>query len=258
METPGTALRALVDEAELDYEGLQFDEDDNDSLGSFGCPICGIDLVEISVSDRQQHVSDCLEKDSSTFERTDPVNCLVEEAVITDATEPAQLSSQQRMTFETFNCPVCGMSIEGASIIERDTHISTCLDKDNHLPSESPGNHLSRETGTTEVGGASQLLTCQRNVVVETFACPVCGSCIEDLSISQREEHTNTCLDGVKGEGRVDFTGCAGVEVAQAPGGPDVSPVVTWLTNLNLGKYADNFVKAEIDWDTLKLLTEEV
>lgn len=38
----------------------------------------------------------------------------------------------------------------------------------------------------------------------------------------------------------------------------DVSPVVEWLRNLGLGKYKDNFVRQEIDWDALQRLEEEV
>lgn len=38
----------------------------------------------------------------------------------------------------------------------------------------------------------------------------------------------------------------------------DVSPVLEWLRNLGLAKYEDIFVREEIDWDTLKWLTDEV
>lgn len=38
----------------------------------------------------------------------------------------------------------------------------------------------------------------------------------------------------------------------------DVSPVLEWLRNLGLAKYEEVFVREEIDWDTLKWLTEEV
>lgn len=38
----------------------------------------------------------------------------------------------------------------------------------------------------------------------------------------------------------------------------DVSPVVDWLRNLGLGKYEENFVRQEIDWDALLTLEEEV
>lgn len=38
----------------------------------------------------------------------------------------------------------------------------------------------------------------------------------------------------------------------------DVSPVLEWLNNLGLSRYNEAFIKEEIDWDTLKWLTEEV
>lgn len=259
METPGTAMRALVDEAELDYEGLEFNEEDNESMGSFECPICGINLGDLSISDKEQHVSDCLEKDNVTCERTNPVDCLGREAVSTEATEFAQLSNQRTVTIVTLKCPLCGMCIEELSSAEREVHTNACLEKDNILCGRSnPGDYLSCEAESTETGGAAQLLTSQRNVVIGNLACPVCGVCIEELSTAQREEHTNTCLDEIKGEGQVEIAEFAGAEVDQALGKPDVGPVVTWLTNLNLGKYVDIFVKEEIDWDTLKWLTEEV
>lgn len=259
METPGTAMRALVDEAELDYEGLEFNEEDNESMDSFECPICGIDLVDLSVSDREQHVSDCLEKDNVTCERTNPMGCLGRDVGSTETTEIVQLSNQRTVTIETLECPVCGMCIEELSASEREVHTNACLEKDD-IPcgTTNSGDYLGCAAGSTETGGASQVLTSQKNVNIGTLACPVCGVCIEELSSAQREEHTNTCLDEIKGEGRADVAEFAGAEVAQALGKPDVGPVVTWLTNLNLGKYVDIFVKEEIDWDTLKWLTEEV
>lgn len=38
----------------------------------------------------------------------------------------------------------------------------------------------------------------------------------------------------------------------------DVSPVIKWLSNLGLDRYAEAFVREEIDWESLKWLTEEV
>jgi len=259
MDTPGTAMRALVDEAELDYEGLEFNEEDNESMDSFECPICGLNLLDVSVSDREQHVSDCLEKDDVTCERTNPMGCLGREAVITVETETVQLSNQRTVTVETLVCPICGMCIEELSTTEREVHTNACLEKDN-IPCDSTntGKYLRCEAGSPELDGAPQLLISQRNEIVGTLACPVCGVCIEELSTAQREEHTNTCLDETKGEDRVEVAEFSRAEVAQALGKPDLGPVVAWLTNLNLGKYVDIFVKEEIDWDTLKWLTEEV
>lgn len=38
----------------------------------------------------------------------------------------------------------------------------------------------------------------------------------------------------------------------------DVSPVLGWLRSLGLERYEEAFVREEIDWDSLKWLTEEV
>lgn len=38
----------------------------------------------------------------------------------------------------------------------------------------------------------------------------------------------------------------------------DASPVLKFLRSLGLSRYEEIFVKEEIDWDTLQLLTEEV
>lgn len=38
----------------------------------------------------------------------------------------------------------------------------------------------------------------------------------------------------------------------------DVSPVLEWLRSLGLAKYEENFVREEIDWDSLQWLSDEV
>ena len=259
METPGTAMRALVDEAELDYEGLDFNEEENESTDPLEFPVCGIDLVDPSVSGREQHVSDCLEKDNVSYERTNPGDCLGREADNTGATESLQHLSQQTVTIETLFCPVCGISIEELSTAQREEHTNACLEKDD-VPCVRTdfGGHLGHLSETAEMAGILQLRTSQTNVMAESLVCPVCGDCIEELSTAQREEHTNACLDKTQGEDLGAVSEPAGAEGEHALGRPDVGPVVTWLTNLNLGKYVDIFVKEEIDWDTLKWLTEEV
>ncbi|OMO86448.1 hypothetical protein COLO4_21164 [Corchorus olitorius] len=99
--------------------------------------------------------------------------------------------------------------------------------------------------------------------------CPLCGAEISDLNEEQRLVHTNDCLDNVEnGAEPIGVPLSADKEVQCLPevvDGPplsprqavDVSPVVKWLNNLGLAKYADAFVREEVDWDTLKWLTEE-
>ncbi|XP_022728868.1 DNA cross-link repair protein SNM1 [Durio zibethinus] len=99
--------------------------------------------------------------------------------------------------------------------------------------------------------------------------CPLCGVDISDLNEEQRLVHTNDCLDKVENPAQpvlilpsVDRELQCPPEVIDGPplSPPqvvDVSPVVKWLSNLGLARYADAFVREEVDWDTLKWLTEE-
>ncbi|PPD95423.1 hypothetical protein GOBAR_DD07559 [Gossypium barbadense] len=100
-------------------------------------------------------------------------------------------------------------------------------------------------------------------------SCPLCGVDISNLNEEQRLVHTNICLD--KGENpppKVVIPSSVDSELHSLPevvDGPllsprqvvDVSPVVNWLSGLGLAKYAAAFVREEVDWDTLKWLTEE-
>ena len=38
----------------------------------------------------------------------------------------------------------------------------------------------------------------------------------------------------------------------------DLAPVLRWLDTLNLSRYANIFIREEIDWDTFKCLNDEV
>lgn len=47
--------------------------------------------------------------------------------------------------------------------------------------------------------------------------------------------------------------------VCLAPGQThNVSPLSVWLQNLGLSRYEEIFIREEIDWDSLKWLTDEV
>ncbi|XWS17569.1 hypothetical protein CRYUN_Cryun33cG0078500 [Craigia yunnanensis] len=99
--------------------------------------------------------------------------------------------------------------------------------------------------------------------------CPLCGVDISDLNEEQRVVHTNDCLDKVENPARTVVVPpsvdrelqCLPEVVDGPPLSPrqavDVSPVVKLLSNLGLARYADAFVREEVDWDTLKWLTEE-
>ncbi|CAN1786729.1 DNA cross-link repair 1A protein [Linum perenne] len=98
--------------------------------------------------------------------------------------------------------------------------------------------------------------------------CPLCGFDISDLNEEDRLLHTNDCLD--KGENHFEQIPSEGSErtlfqpeVVDGPGlsppqhGVDLSPVLQWLRSLGLERYEEPFVREEIDWDTLKWLSEE-
>ncbi|XVF35244.1 hypothetical protein REPUB_Repub18cG0128900 [Reevesia pubescens] len=99
--------------------------------------------------------------------------------------------------------------------------------------------------------------------------CPLCGVEISHLNEEQRLVHTNDCLDKAENPARTVIIHptvdrelqCLPEVVDDPPLSPrqvvDVSPVVKWLSNLGLARYADAFVREEVDWDALKWLTEE-
>ncbi|GLJ10351.1 hypothetical protein SUGI_0126660 [Cryptomeria japonica] len=85
--------------------------------------------------------------------------------------------------------------------------------------------------------------------------CPVCGIEISHLSDRERETHTNDCLDKNEIETVASITDIPQEDIPKTV--VDVTRVVKWLDTLGLSRYADLFIKEEIDWDTLQLLTEE-
>ncbi|KAG6770442.1 hypothetical protein POTOM_026125 [Populus tomentosa] len=96
--------------------------------------------------------------------------------------------------------------------------------------------------------------------------CPLCGTDISDLSEEFRLVHTNECLDKEENcvpdvvlgsdDGRPEVVP-RGVEGPVCGPKKVVSPVVKWLRNLGLERYEEDFVREEIDWETLQWLTEE-
>ncbi|KAI3814782.1 hypothetical protein L1987_14426 [Smallanthus sonchifolius] len=104
------------------------------------------------------------------------------------------------------------------------------------------------------------------NVGVGDFiSCPMCGTDISNMSDEMRQVHTNECLDKeqidipnsdhvLESSGQVlDDPPCL------APGQMHhVSPISAWLQNLGLSRYEEVFICEEIDWDSLKWLTDEV
>ncbi|VFQ97637.1 unnamed protein product [Cuscuta campestris] len=96
--------------------------------------------------------------------------------------------------------------------------------------------------------------------------CPLCDKDITDLSEEQRQVHTNECIDKDDAPTEVgvshrDTSNQHLGQVLDASPTPQkfvsMSPVAEWLHKLGLAKYEELFIKQEIDWDTLKWLTEE-
>lgn len=100
------------------------------------------------------------------------------------------------------------------------------------------------------------------------ICCPLCGNDISKLSDELRQVHTNECLDKDETANEAvpphDSTAyhCLGQVLDGSPRQSprkvvDAFPVLEWLRNQGLAKYEEIFVREEIDWDTLKWLTEE-
>ncbi|KAI4379954.1 hypothetical protein MLD38_006190 [Melastoma candidum] len=100
------------------------------------------------------------------------------------------------------------------------------------------------------------------------IVCPVCGVDISDLEDGLRLLHTNDCLDKNEDQLGEILLPDDGYEYPQQPKetdaspasshqAPDISPVVGWLRSLGLERYEEIFLREEIDWETLKWLTEE-
>ncbi|GAQ80301.1 putative Sterile alpha motifdomain-containing protein [Klebsormidium nitens] len=97
----------------------------------------------------------------------------------------------------------------------------------------------------------------------EALECPVCGVSLKQMEAASRDAHTNRCLDGAEGE---DDHHADSAKAASPPDpsatdvnrcGLDNAPLVAWLDRLQLGRYAEAFVKEEVDFDALHCLKEE-
>ncbi|KAJ6824071.1 putative DNA cross-link repair 1A protein [Iris pallida] len=85
--------------------------------------------------------------------------------------------------------------------------------------------------------------------------CPLCGTDITGLSEELRQVHTNNCLD--KDETPEGATPVGKMKSDKSQKIVDVKPVVEWLQALGLSRYEENFIREEVDWETLQWLTEE-
>ncbi|XP_024963152.1 DNA cross-link repair protein SNM1 [Cynara cardunculus var. scolymus] len=95
--------------------------------------------------------------------------------------------------------------------------------------------------------------------VGDSISCPMCGVDISNMSDELRQVHTNECLDKEQAQNHVSFSCIFLDESSCHPPGKmgHISPVVEWLHNMGLSRYEEVFIREEIDWDSLKWLTEE-
>ncbi|KAL4590164.1 hypothetical protein LXL04_003086 [Taraxacum kok-saghyz] len=104
--------------------------------------------------------------------------------------------------------------------------------------------------------------------VVDVISCPLCGIDISDMTEELRHVHTNECLDKPQVHNHVDASN--GDHLTESPGqvlddspsrshgqNRQISPVLEWLRNLDLSRYEEVFIREEIDWDSLRWLTDE-
>ncbi|XP_071742072.1 uncharacterized protein [Rutidosis leptorrhynchoides] len=112
------------------------------------------------------------------------------------------------------------------------------------------------------------------------ISCPICGLDISKMSDELRQVHTNECIDKEQGCDQVNIPDndyvleCPGDVLDNPPSGAHgqvlddpscqvpkqtnhVSPISVWLQNLGLSRYEEVFVREEIDYDSLKWLTDE-
>lgn len=146
-----------------------------------------------------------------------------------------------------------------------------------------------QEAGTTQLDVLLNLCCSSEGEEIETgddmgvgdfISCPMCGADISSMSDELRQVHTNECLDKEQAHNHVDTPDsdhvmeCPGqvlddpstgapVQVLDNSSCPPpgqmghISPVLVWLHNLGLSRYEEVFIREEIDWDSLKWLTDE-
>ncbi|KAK1414124.1 hypothetical protein QVD17_29865 [Tagetes erecta] len=123
-----------------------------------------------------------------------------------------------------------------------------------------------REAGTTQLDVLLDLCCEEKEIESggEFISCPMCGADISNMSDEMKQVHTNECLDkevidvpdsnhGLESSGQVlDEPHCLDPDQTHR-----ISPISVWLKNLDLSRYEEVFIREEIDWESLKWLTDE-
>ncbi|XP_040951673.1 DNA cross-link repair protein SNM1 isoform X2 [Gossypium hirsutum] len=213
--------------------------------------ICGLDLIPSSIDSS-------FDSTSAQNKESDTVKCDEKKMESLELTKGYMCNSVESRLIR----PISELSEGFREVCEEDEELDELLKLCDEV--EEKEEEASREE--EEDNGIEQERNGEDNGSVP---CPLCGVDISNLNEEQRLVHTNICLD--KGENpppKVVIPSSVDSELHSLPevvDGPllsprqvvDVSPVVNWLSGLGLAKYAAAFVREEVDWDTLKWLTEE-
>ncbi|CAI9094532.1 OLC1v1030290C1 [Oldenlandia corymbosa var. corymbosa] len=232
--------------------GKEFDMDWLDiGLDSTGLDSIGLDSIESTL--------DC--EVSGSFRDIEPKT----EVGLEEEGKPESYSTFENLGLEKCEVEACDDEFEGGTqldillkLCEADEEVEGCDKVSNFSDNEEFCREWEEEEEEEQ----------EEELGDESICCPLCGNDITGLTDELRQVHTNECLD--KDGTANEMIPPHESEVYRSPGqvldnpphlSPskvvDVSPVLEWLRNLGLAKYEEIFVREEIDWDTLKWLTEE-
>ncbi|KAI7757384.1 hypothetical protein M8C21_001913, partial [Ambrosia artemisiifolia] len=153
---------------------------------------------------------------------------------------------------EFIRCPLCGMDISDMSDEMRYVHTNECLDKEQVIDDVQGVQFVIFSIAMGDLLAYALQKRTISHMLVEN----------EEyiITISMEADFPNTLQIDVPDNGHVlessgqvlDDPPCV------APGEMHhVSPISIWLQNLGLSRYEEVFIREEIDWDSLKWLTDE-
>ncbi|KAG7570597.1 DNA repair metallo-beta-lactamase [Arabidopsis thaliana x Arabidopsis arenosa] len=217
---------------------------DADLFCSSSTPHCSLDCVPSSVDCSIGPISSLGEDDQVLIDKEDKDDCIKvnREGYLCNSVEARLLKSTIRLGFDS------GIHEDDEGFVESNSELDVLI----KLCSESEG-----RSGECSLGND------------DSIQCPLCSMDISALSEEQRQVHSNTCLDKSYNQPpeQDSLRKCENSSslIEESIDDPvqlpqlitDLSPVLIWLRSLGLAKYEDVFIREEIDWDTLKSLTEE-
>ncbi|CAH9145921.1 unnamed protein product [Cuscuta epithymum] len=233
---------------------------------------CGLDSIDCSYGESLNTKEECTSKcsnevvpnkkvgvdiDESSDKKNNLFSCLVKRQAPEFKKGYFTKSIESRLLKSAVGLKDGGVDEELGESSELDVLLKLCREG-------SEGDDNSVEDEEEE----EQNCTSERNDYSGLIYCPLCGRDITDLREEQRQVHTNECIDkedapsqAVGSHRDTSYQYLGQVLDASPTQTPQkivaMSPVVEWLRKLGLVKYGELFIQHEIDWDTLKLLTEE-